>query len=79
MTSEFIVFGVLGLGAVLTFTLLPVALGFAALRRIDREPEVYRGRGLAVGAIIMGVLGFFMAFVIGVFVLWLAPAQSFSS
>jgi hypothetical protein len=77
-TPVVVIGGVLVIGALLTFTLLPVALGFAALRRIDRDPEVYRGRRLAVGAIIMGVLGFFMLIAIGLFGLFVAARPSAS-
>ena len=65
--------------SVVLFTILPIVLGIAALRRIDKAPGQYSGRGLAIGAIVLGVLGLIMSPLILLAMTFTARSASASS
>lgn len=54
-----LVFGCIGMLGCFPVGVVGVVLGIVALVKIDRDPARYRGRGLAIAGICLGVLSFF--------------------
>ncbi|HPQ69225.1 MAG TPA: DUF4190 domain-containing protein [bacterium] len=50
-----LIFGIIGFFIFIIPGIISIVLGFMARRRIDRNPELYQGRGLATSGIIMGL------------------------
>lgn len=51
-----LVLGIVGVFCAITGP-VSLGLGIAAIKQIDAEPHRYRGRGLAIGGIVMGAIG----------------------
>jgi hypothetical protein len=68
MAITSLVLGVLGLptlGCLGVGALLSIVLGIVALSRASREPEVYGGKGLAIGGIVASALSLLVAIPLG--------------
>jgi len=49
---------------------LPAAvIGFLGMRNADADPNKYRGRGMAVGGMVLGVITFFASIIFGIIAL----------
>lgn len=79
LATAALVLGILGLVAGCAvfggvFAVIAIIIGIVAMRRAGAQPQVYGGRGRALGGVITGVLGVLVSAAMGVGLIALMPA-----